>query len=100
MNKKYKLVHIYPPCFATINNQRYLMPGWTPVEDHITIDDVKHINPYAHIKTETYNVIGSRGDKYTITKRGNELSCDCPGGRFRGNCKHSKKIQEELLITF
>ena len=100
MEKKYKLVHIYPPCFTTIGGQRYLMPGWTPVEDHISFDDVEHINPMASIKTLTYRAIGSRGDTYIITKRGNTLSCDCPGGRFRGSCKHSKKIQEELLITF
>ena len=99
MKKKYKLVHLYPPCFTTVNGQRYLCPGWIPVEDNISFDDVEHINPMASIKTLTYKAIGSRGDTYTITKRGSTFNCDCPGGKFRGSCKHSKKLQEELSIA-
>ena len=85
--------------FSTIGGQRYLFPGWIPVEDHISFDDVEVINPYAHIKTETFEVTGSTGNKYTVTKRGDKLSCDCPAGKFRGYCKHIKQIEEQLMAA-
>ena len=97
--KKYRIEHIFPPCFSTIGGQRYLFPGWIPVEDHITFDDVEHINPYANIKTEEFKVTGSTGNKYIVTKRGDTTSCNCPAGKFRGMCKHIKKIQAELEMT-
>jgi len=101
MEKKYKyrIEHIYPPTFATIGGQRYLFPGWIPVEDDVTFDDVEHINPYRNIKTEEFEVTGSTGNKYIVTKRGNELKCDCPAGKFRGSCKHSKQIKERLALA-
>jgi hypothetical protein len=97
--KKYTIRHHYPPCFSTIGGQKYLFPGWIPVEDHISFDDVEHINPYANIKTETFEVIGSTGNKYTVTKRGDNISCDCPAGKFRGYCKHAKQIKEQLTTA-
>jgi hypothetical protein len=36
--------------FSTIGGQKYLFPGWIPVEDHISFDDVEVTNPYANIK--------------------------------------------------
>mgnify|MGYP003132580288 CR=1 FL=1 len=99
MAKKYTIKHIFPPSFATINGQKYLFPGWIPVEDHISFDDVEHINPYAAIKSETFEVTGSTGNKYIVTKRGNDIRCDCPAGKFRGTCKHAKQIEAELLVS-
>ena len=98
MEKKYKyrIEHIFPPSFAVIGGQRYLFPGWIPVSDDITADDVEHINPYASIKSETFQVTGSTGNKYNVTKRGDEFSCDCPAGKFRGMCKHIKNVQLQL----
>jgi len=96
--KKYTINHIFPPSFATINGQRYLFPGWIPVEDDITFEDVEHINPYANVKVETFEVIGSTGNKYTVTKRDNQFSCDCPAGKFRGRCKHSAQVQKDLEL--
>jgi len=82
--------------FSTIGGQKYLFPGWIPVEDHISFDDVEVTNPYANLKTKTYTITGSRGDKYTVTNRNGEYSCDCPAGKFRGTCKHSLQVQKEL----
>ena len=42
--------------FATFNNQKYLFPGWIPVEDHISFDDVEVTNPYANRKKESFEV--------------------------------------------
>lgn len=85
--------------FSTIGGQKYLFPGWIPVEDHISFDDVEVINPYRNIKTEIFKVTGSTGNKYNVTKRGDAISCDCPAGKFRGMCKHIKKIQAELEVA-
>lgn len=94
-NKKYTIIDIFPPSFAVINGQKYLMPGWTPVENNVTFSDVKHINPYK--KTiKTFEIKGSSGNMYTITKRGNEISCNCPGFKFRGKCKHINQVNSRL----
>ena len=96
MAQKIKLISHMGITFATFNNQKYLFPGWIPVEDHISFDDVEVTNPYDNIKKEIFQVTGSTGNKYTVTKNGNRLSCDCPAGKFRGTCKHSKQIAAEL----
>lgn len=85
--------------FSTIGGQKYLFPGWIPVKDHISFDDVDVIDPYANLKSKTYTITGSRGDKYTVTNRNGTFSCDCPAGKFRGSCKHAKQIKKELSIA-
>ena len=62
--KKYTINHIFPPSFATINGQRYLFPGWIPVEDDITFEDVEHINPYANVKVETFEDPGCKAQAH------------------------------------
>ena len=38
----------------------------------------------------TWQVEGSNGNVYTVVKKGNTVSCNCPGYTFRKNCKHTK----------
>jgi hypothetical protein len=33
-------------------------------------------------------VIGSKGERYTITEVNNVRQCSCPGFKFRGKCRH------------
>ena len=40
MTKKYKIETHMGIGFSTISGQKYLFPGWIPVEDHISFDDV------------------------------------------------------------
>ena len=61
MKKKIKLETHMGIAFSTIGGQKYLFPGWIPVEDHISFDDVEVTNPYANIKKEEYQITGSRG---------------------------------------
>ena len=99
MKKKIKVESHMSIAFATFNGQKYLFPGWIPVEDHISFDDVEVINPYANVKVEEYQVTGTRGDKYTVTNRNGKFSCNCPAGKFRGYCKHSKQVQKDLSLV-
>jgi hypothetical protein len=36
----------------------------------------------------TWQVKGSKGDSYTVTRVGNKLNCTCTGFQFRRKCKH------------
>jgi len=42
---------------------------------------------------EEVKVAGSRGNTYTVrrNKGNNELTCSCPGFKWRGKCKHLTK---------
>jgi hypothetical protein len=40
------------------------------------------------VKSESWEFVGSKGDKYIVQKIDGQLSCSCPGYRFRGDCKH------------
>ena len=82
--------------FSTIGGQKYLFPGWIPVEDHISFGDICVTNPYDNLKSKNYIITGSRGDRYTVINRNGRYSCNCPAGKFRGTCKHSLQVQKEL----
>lgn len=40
------------------------------------------------VKNEKWEFTGSKGDTYVVRKIDGQLSCSCPGYRFRGDCKH------------
>jgi hypothetical protein len=97
--RKIKIISHMGIAFSTIGGQKYLFPGWIPVEDHISFNDVEVTNPYANIKSKNYIITGSKGDKYTVTNRNGKFSCDCPAGKFRGYCKHSTQVQKESSLV-
>ena len=98
--KRYKLVNISAPAFVTIASQKYLLPGWIPVEADTSFDDIDYVNPYRNLKTKEFKVSGSRGGEYTVTAREGtdgsyKLNCTCPGNKFRGKCKHVDAIKNQ-----
>jgi len=47
------------------------------------------------VRSETWEFVGSKGDKYFVQKTDNVLKCTCPGFTFRGDCKHVKSVEEK-----
>ena len=43
---------------------------------------------------ETWQVDGSKGNVYTVTRNGEKWSCTCVGFQFRKICKHIKECSE------
>jgi hypothetical protein len=41
---------------------------------------------------QTWEVTGSRGDRYLVTRDSAGWSCDCKGFQFRRNCRHVADI--------
>ena len=42
---------------------------------------------------KTIEVKGSKGQKYTVTKRGSKWECQCRGFQFRRDCKHIQNLR-------
>lgn len=41
----------------------------------------------------TWEFVGSRGDRYVVTKDEGVYNCTCPGYKYRGECKHVKELE-------
>jgi hypothetical protein len=39
---------------------------------------------------DRWTVTGSRGEKYTVERVGNKLTCTCSGFKFRSKCRHTE----------
>lgn len=54
-----------------------------------TFTIVKHVNEQLSKEQLSRTVIGSKGEKYTVTQTETGLVCSCKGFQFRGQCKHA-----------
>jgi hypothetical protein len=46
-------------------------------------------------KGRVIEVQGSKGDVYKVTELNGNYSCSCSGFKFRGECRHTKEVQNE-----
>ena len=46
-----------------------------------------------------WNVVGSKGNNYSVELHDKGFECDCIGFGFHGYCKHSKQIVKKLGVT-
>lgn len=56
-------------------------------------DSVYFTKTVSQVPNQAFEVEGSNGKKYYITKIGAKYSCTCPGFTFRHTCKHIAEIK-------
>lgn len=62
--------------------------------------EVQKVDPEprrAEEEIQIFQVPGSKGACYTITRKGNTWTCTCQGFEFRKTCKHINEKKKELL---
>jgi len=45
---------------------------------------------------ETWEVLGSKGNRYTVSRDSGRWSCTCPGHGFRGRCRHVDEVSASV----
>jgi len=45
---------------------------------------------------ETWEVAGSKGNRYTVSRDSGRWSCTCPGHGFRGRCRHVDEVSASV----
>jgi hypothetical protein len=98
----------WPPALwtAPISGKRYAGSGGIQIEvdDDWTLEDVqeffcwgdearKYWDSNYSDDVKTIEVKGSKGQKYTVTKRGPKWECQCRGFQFRRDCKHIQNLR-------
>jgi len=103
---------VWPPCIARLRSGTYAVSGsdWLLIPPDTSFDDLPR---YMVVKAreraqrspedediESWSVIGSKGDEYTVTKsvsgsRQIFFSCTCAGYGWRGKCKHIEGIKNK-----
>lgn len=96
-----------PPAIAKFNGITYVVPGWHPVPEGTTLEEVNEhwvkdsptgesqITPKEEVE-ET--VISKRtGEEYTVNFNGKYWSCTCMGFGYRGRCKHVEEVKSKYI---
>ena len=77
-----------------VQGRTYVIPAWQEVPDGTTYSDIVVVNSNKSViqPPRTHTIIGSKGDKYTVSfdtaGRGN---CTCVGFGYHRTCKHVKQ---------
>ena len=88
-----------PALFTSIDGKRYAISGnvWVEVPLDTTQDNV-HVYMVVKKRETTeadsdssWEVLGSKGTKYTVSLRSGSWSCTCAGFGWRRKCKHIKE---------
>lgn len=45
---------------------------------------------------QSFEVQGSKGNTYVVTRTGHKFQCTCPAADFGRNCKHVRQVKKEL----
>ena len=87
----------------SLNNSKNFQPGISEMESvspyikhlhdwanqRVSEDLIARRNPLPLPPIKTYKIQGSGKNIYTLTVKGIQKSCSCPGYQFRGKCKHA-----------
>ena len=99
----------WPPAIwtAPTSGKRYAASGGVHIEidDGWTLEDIQEFfcwgeearqywdSNYSDDPIKTIEVKGSKGKKYTVTKKGSSWECECAGYRYRRDCKHIENLK-------
>ena len=53
----------------------------------------KYWDPSYSEENNSWEVKGSKGNKYTVTQKGPAWTCQCTGYRYRKTCKHIENLR-------
>ena len=94
----------WPPMLYTdTRGQKWAISGqhWIEVPDDMTLDRVgeymvvdDRFTPPQLAEVLTYDVVGSKGNTYTVTNDRGNWTCTCPGFGFRRKCRHITEIKD------
>ena len=94
----------WPPMLYTdTRGQKWAVSGqhWVEVPDDMTLDRVgeymvvdDRFTPPQLAEVLTYDVIGSKGNTYTVTNDRGNWTCTCAGFGFRRKCRHITEIKD------
>jgi len=89
------------PDYVTIHTGNLRMPcSFVPVYRIISAKEANGANLQVQnpvfSTAKEWVVVGSKGNKHTVTQRGNKFTCTCKGFEFRRNCKHIIEIQNSI----
>ena len=94
----------WPPMLYTDTRcQKWAISGqhWIEVPDDTTFEDLARYmvvrqrsdtSPVAEVLT--YDVVGSKGNTYTVTNDRGNWTCTCAGFGFRRKCRHITEIKD------
>jgi hypothetical protein len=87
------------PSYKWLNDRQFCITGDEEMQIRvIDMNFVKDIElltgSMKNIDTEVkvYEVAGSKGNKYIVTKNSKGWDCTCPGFQFRKSCKHVSEL--------
>jgi len=89
-----------------VKNEKWLQADYLSVETgdpnypiamiaRSNIDTIKVISSVGSNKYQQFPVVGSKGQKYTVSKTGSHYSCDCTGFKYYNKCKHINLVRND-----
>lgn len=96
-------VHVFEgtivPSYKWLNDRQFCMTGDDTMKirviDMNLVNDIELLSgSLKEIDTDVkvYEIAGSKGNKYIVTKDSKGWDCTCPGFQFRKQCKHVSEL--------
>ena len=85
----FKVSKNFQPGISDVESVPYIRDLRAWANQRVQEDLLARRNPLPLPPIKTYKIQGSGKNIYTLTVRGINKSCSCPGYQFRGKCKHA-----------
>jgi hypothetical protein len=96
-------VHVFEgtvvPSYKWLNDRQFCMTGDDQMKIRVInmdlVNDIELLSgSMKDVDTDVkvYEVAGSKGNKYIVTKNSKGWDCTCPGFQFRKACKHVSEL--------